>query len=213
MTKELIILGTGAHAREMAEIVERINRLASTWKLLGFMTPEERAERPSDVDGYPVLGALMDLGRYPDAHVALEYGVPWPEWPRDRVATLIAPDAFVSRTARIGAGCVIYPNCFVGANAVLGDQVFMLSGSVVNHDDCLEDRVTLCSGVTLAGFVHVESGVYLGQACTVREGLRVGRGSLVGMGSVVVADVPAGCVVAGNPARRLRDREGFSKQT
>jgi acetyltransferase EpsM len=101
---------------------------------------------------------------------------------------------------------VIYPNCFVGANAVLGDQVFALSGSVVNHDDHLEDRVTLCSGVTLAGFVHVEEGAYLGQGCTIRQSLRIGRGSLVGMGSVVIAEVPPNCVVAGNPARKLRDR-------
>ncbi len=46
---------------------------------------------------------------------------------------------------------------------------------------------------------------YLGQACTVRQNLSIGRGTLVGMGSVVVGDVPAGVVVAGNPARKLRD--------
>jgi acetyltransferase-like isoleucine patch superfamily enzyme len=52
----------------------------------------------------------------------------------------------------------------------------------------------------------VEAGCYLGQGCTVRQELRIGAGSLVGMGAVVVRDVPPGSVVAGNPARRLRDR-------
>ncbi len=82
----------------------------------------------------------------------------------------------------------------------------MLSGCIINHDDVLEDNVVCASGVTLAGAVHVESGVYLGQSCTVRQFLRIGRNSLVGMGAVVVKDVPPDCVMAGNPAFKLRDK-------
>ena len=59
------------------------------------------------------------------------------------------------------------------------------------------------SKVTLAGIVHVESGVYLGQSCTVRQCLRIGRNALIGMGAVVVKDVEAGSVMVGNPARAL----------
>jgi acetyltransferase-like isoleucine patch superfamily enzyme len=44
----------------------------------------------------------------------------------------------------------------------------------------------------------------VGAGAVVREGLRIGAGALVGMGSVVLADVPAGAVWAGNPARPLR---------
>jgi acetyltransferase-like isoleucine patch superfamily enzyme len=39
----------------------------------------------------------------------------------------------------------------------------------------------------------------------VRQNLRIGRDSLVGMGSVVIKDVPPSSVMAGNPARKLRD--------
>jgi acyl-[acyl carrier protein]--UDP-N-acetylglucosamine O-acyltransferase len=102
---------------------------------------------------------------------------------------------------------VIYPHCFIGHNAVLGNQNFVLGGSIINHDVCLENNVTLCSGVTLAGFVHVETGCYLGQACTIKQYLRIGKGSLIGMGSVVVHDVPPNSVMVGNPARRLCERE------
>jgi acetyltransferase-like isoleucine patch superfamily enzyme len=65
----------------------------------------------------------------------------------------------------------------------------------------------MASGVVLAGSVHVEGGCYLGQFCTVRQQVRIGRGSLVGMGAVVLRDVPPNSVMVGNPARRLRDRE------
>jgi sugar O-acyltransferase (sialic acid O-acetyltransferase NeuD family) len=202
--RDLIILGTGVHAGEMAEIVERANRAGAGWHLIGLLArgPEHTAE----LNRCPVVGTLADAARFPDA-----WFVPSNEWqrpsgvPRERLATLIDPSTFVSRTARIGAGCVVYPNCFIGLNAVLGERCFVLSGSIINHDVRLADDVVVCSGVSLAGGVRVESACYLGQACTVRQNLQIGRGTLVGMGSVVVKDVPAGVVVAGNPARYLRD--------
>jgi len=205
--EDLIILGTGVHGAEMAQIVERVNALKPTWRLLGLIAPDDEAG-VEECRGYPVLGAAAAISRFPDACFVPDNefrGFPMP--PRERLVSLVDPSSFVSHTARIGAGCVIYPNCFVGLNAALGDRVFVLSGCVINHDDYLEGGVVLCSNVTLAGGVHVEAGCYLGQSCTVRQLLRVGRGSLIGMGSVVVKDVPPDSMMAGNPARKLRDRE------
>jgi carbonic anhydrase/acetyltransferase-like protein (isoleucine patch superfamily) len=206
MPRDLLILGVGVHAAEMAEIVERVNEVRPAWKLLGFIAPEAK-HAGEQRNGYPVLGTLDQLALYPEACL-----VPDNEWPhtlplpRERLVSLVDPSAFVSRTAHLGAGCVLYPHCFVGLNARLGERVFCLSGSVVNHDDMLEDRVILASGVRLAGSVHVEADCYLGQGCTVRQYVRIGRGSLIGMGAVVLNDVPPNSVIVGNPGRRLRDR-------
>jgi sugar O-acyltransferase (sialic acid O-acetyltransferase NeuD family) len=204
--RDLLILGVGVHAAEMAEIVERVNGARPTWRLLGFIAPEAKYVGAQQ-NGYPLLGTVDRLPEYPDACLVPAYG--WPgslSFPRDRLVSLVDPSAFVSRTATIGVGCVLYPHSFVGLDARLGDQVFCLSGSVINHDDVLEERVVVASGVCLAGSVHVEADCYLGQACTVREYVRIGRGSLIGMGAVVVKDVPPNSVIVGNPGRRLRDR-------
>jgi sugar O-acyltransferase (sialic acid O-acetyltransferase NeuD family) len=204
--RDLLLLGLGVHGGEMAEIVERINRTTPTWNLLGFLAT--KAEQVgSEFNGYPVLGTAAALSEYPQAALCRVYG--WPNaqaLPQNRLATLIDPAAFVSRTAQIGAGSVIYPGCFIGLNARLGDRIFCLSGCVINHDDVIGNDVVFASGVRLAGNVTVESDCYLGQACTVREFTRIGRGSLIGTGAVVVKDVEPNSVMVGNPARRLRAR-------
>ena len=205
--KDLIILSTAVHAAEMAEIVERVNQDKKTWNLLGFIAHNEEALKQKKLNGYPVLGLVNMLDKYPQALV-----VPGNEWPRDqaipreRLATLVDPMVFVSRTATIGAGCVLYPHCYVGLRARIGDWVFVLSGSIINHDDVIGDRVVFASSVTLAGNLRVEDDCYLGQGCTVRQFITVGRNSLVGMGAVVVRDVAPNSVMAGNPARKIKDR-------
>jgi sugar O-acyltransferase (sialic acid O-acetyltransferase NeuD family) len=208
MLRDLLILGDGVHGAEMAEIVERINRATPTWNLLGFLSAKAPPAGGVYRNGYPVLGSREAIDTFPNAAL-----IPDNEWPRslplphDRLVSLIDPSAFVSRTTRIGVGCVFYPHCFLGLNAQIGDHVFCLSGSIINHDDVLEDRVVLASGVTLAGSVYVEEGCYLGQSCTVRQQLRIGRGSTIGMGAVILRDVPPNSVIVGNPGRLLRSKE------
>jgi len=204
--EQLIIAGTGVHAAEMSEIACRINREKKTWELLGYITMDTTRVGET-YNGYPVLGTVAALRQYPNAHI-----VPDNEWthfteiPPERFISLVDPQSFVSRTARIGRGCVIYPNCYIGLHASLGDFVFCLAGSTINHDTIIENRVIVASGVTLAGSVHVESDCYLGQSCSVRQYIKVGMNSLIGMGSVVVKDVSPDSVMAGNPARKVRAR-------
>jgi len=208
--KDLVILGTGVHAAEMAEIVERVNRSKKTWAFRGFLAPD-RTERRKELNGYPVLGSYEDLPKIRAVRKA--FFVPANTWHVNklplapgRYATLVDPTVFVSKSARLGSGCVFYPGCFIGLNAQVGNFVFALAGSIINHDDVIGERVILTSGVVIAGMVTVGEGSYLGQGCVIRQKLRVGARSLIGMGAVVVKDVPPQSVMAGNPARLLKKR-------
>jgi sugar O-acyltransferase (sialic acid O-acetyltransferase NeuD family) len=206
--QDLLIVGAGVHAAETAEIVGRINRVLPAWNLLGYLAPPSAASSVGrEMNGYTIVAAWDKLADYPRAMLATPFdAMEVKDIPRDRLATIVDPSAFVSASARIGPGCVIYPSCFVGLNATLGERVFALSSAVINHDDHLGDRVTVCSNVSLAGNVEVEADCYLGQACTVKQFVRVGKGSLIGMGAVVLRDVPPNSVMVGNPARKLKDR-------
>lgn len=206
--KDLLIVGCGVHAAETAEIVQRINCVRPTWNLLGYLAPQRQLSQVGqNLGGHPVLAGWQSHGDYPSAMLATPFdAMEVQDIPCERMATIVDPSAWVSSSARIGPGCVLYPHCFVGRNAVLGQRVFALSSAVINHDDHLEDRVVVCSNVSIAGNVHVEADCYLGQACTLRQFVRVGKGSLIGMGAGVLKDVPPNSVMVGNPAHKLKDR-------
>jgi sugar O-acyltransferase (sialic acid O-acetyltransferase NeuD family) len=122
-----------------------------------------------------------------------------------RFATLVHPTATIASTARIGEGCIIYPNVVVLSGVTVGRHVTILANSVLNHGCRIGDFSILASGVNLSGDVTLGRAVYVGCGSNVREGRSIGAGALVGLGSAVVADVQPGVTVAGCPARVIRD--------
>ena len=207
--KRLLILGAGIHAAEMVELVDRINRPKRIWNLLGFIS-KNKAEVGKKFNGKPVLGTFKKFPRgSKNSYFALSNHNKLPQnlgMASSRLVSLLDPTAFVSKTAKIGNGCILYPGCFVGLQARLEDKVFVMANSVINHDVVLEEGVIVTSGVLIAGGVRIGQNSYLGQGCTIREHLRVGRNCLIGMGAVVIRNVPSGSVVCGNPAKRIRFR-------
>ena len=85
-------------------------------------------------------------------------------------------------------------------------------GAVLGGRATVGARCHVGAGTVLAGVVEpasatpvvIEDDVLIGANAVVLEGVRVGRGAVVAAGAVVVEDVPAGAVVAGVPARVIK---------
>ncbi len=97
----------------------------------------------------------------------------------------------------IGHRVKIHCNGYIAQYSVLGDDVFLAPGVIFAND--------LFPGGTNAAQVMqgpiLGRGVHVGVNCTILPGVKIGDGALIGAGSVVTRDVPAGSVVWGNPAR------------
>ena len=89
------------------------------------------------------------------------------------------------------------------SQTVLGSSVMLDAGVCVGHDDEIGERVTAACGVRLAGLVTVGPDAYLGMNASVKQRLSIGKGAVVGMGSVVISHVAENASVFGIPARKM----------
>ncbi len=115
--------------------------------------------------------------------------------------TVVHPFSWISPSARIGAGTVVFGGVVVNANAVIGENCILNTGCSVDHDGKIGSHSHLCPGVRLAGMVTVGERTMLGTGSCCIPGIVIGSDALVGAGSVVVRNVPDKCKAMGNPAR------------
>lgn len=111
----------------------------------------------------------------------------------------------IQKQASIGKRCKISSHTFICSGVTIEDEVFIGHGVMFTND--LFPRATNPDGrpQTEADWqclpTVVKRGASIGSNATLLCGITIGEGALVGAGSVVTKDVPAGAVVAGNPAR------------
>jgi acetyltransferase-like isoleucine patch superfamily enzyme len=94
----------------------------------------------------------------------------------------------------------------------IGDRVYTSPFTqviAVNHVVEDPDRPFVDQGITAEGIV-IEDDVWLGAGAIVTDGVRVGRGAVVAAGAVVTKDVPPHTIVAGVPARPIREIDGMA---
>lgn len=123
-----------------------------------------------------------------------------------RPETIIASSALVGPDNNIGHGAIICPFSSITTNASIGRFFHSNIYSYVGHDCVIGDFVTFAPRVCCNGRVHIGDHAYIGTGAKLKEGtlsrpLRIGRGAVVGMGAVVLNDVPDGATVVGVPAR------------
>ena len=118
----------------------------------------------------------------------------------------------IQKGARVGRNCKVSSHTFICEGVTVEDEVFI--GHGVNFINDKYPRATRPDGALQTGDdwevvpTLVRRGASIGTGAIILAGVQIGERAIVGAGAVVTRDVPAGAIVAGNPARIIRRDEG-----
>ncbi len=198
-----VILGAGGHGAVIADTLELRRQ-----HIVGFLDDIVGQTE----EGWPVLGptaALSDtIALNGIDAVALGIGDNRSRRRLGRRAMQLAacppivhPTATVSVRAQIADGAFIGPHAVVNTRAVIGTGAIVNTGATVDHHCSVDAWAHVAPGAHLAGRVHIGEGVLFGVGACAKPGVTIGGWSIIGAGAVVVADIPAGVIAVGCPAR------------
>ncbi len=120
--------------------------------------------------------------------------------------------------AKIGENCNVCANVLIENDVVIGNNVTIKSGVQVWDGITIEDDVFVGPNVTFTNDLFprsknpeweltrtvIKKGSSIGANATILCGITIGENAMIGAGSVVTKDVPAGELWVGNPARFVR---------
>ncbi|MGL5055564.1 MAG: 2,3,4,5-tetrahydropyridine-2,6-dicarboxylate N-acetyltransferase [Fusobacteriaceae bacterium] len=133
----------------------------------------------------------------------------------------IEPGAIIRDMVEIGDNAVIMMGAILNIGVKVGKATMIDMGAVLGGRVMVGDNCHIGAGTVLAGVVEppsaspviIEDDVVIGANAVVIEGVRIGKGSVVAAGAIVLSDVEPGVVVAGNPAKvvKIKDSKTASK--
>ncbi|KGX91571.1 2,3,4,5-tetrahydropyridine-2,6-carboxylate N-succinyltransferase [Pontibacillus halophilus JSM 076056 = DSM 19796] len=125
----------------------------------------------------------------------------------------IEPGAIIRDQVEIGDGAVIMLGAAINIGSVVGEGTMIDMNAVLGGRATVGKNCHIGAGAVLAGVIEppsakpvvIEDGVVVGANAVILEGVTVGEGAVVAAGAIVTQDVPANTVVAGTPAKVIKE--------
>jgi sugar O-acyltransferase (sialic acid O-acetyltransferase NeuD family) len=211
MKKKLIVLGDGGHARAVVEValsteefeikavvgLDEVNE--KSWSKDGIHWEKDSNLRElAEAGTFAIvgLGQIMNPAPRVSAYERLkELGF--------EMATLISPNAYVSKSASIGMGSVVMHGAVVNAHGRVGENTIINSMALVEHDAVVGTHSHISTGSIVNGGSKVGDRTFLGSGALVKQGITIGSNCVISMGSIVVDDISDGDQASG-PGRELQ---------
>ncbi len=218
MKKVIILGGLGNGSVIAGAICDAHKRGSHEYEFAGYLN--DRIGKGESIEEFPVLGTLHEVNKFIDAgyhFINTIYRIDGQETritlfrdlgiPRTSLATFIHPTAYIAPKVLINAGAVIMPNASISTGVKIGCCSLVMPGATVGHNSVVGDFCHLAAQSCISSFVNISEGVHVGLNATVRENVSIGKYSALGMGSVLLKNIPDNEIWAGNPAKFIRKSE------
>jgi sugar O-acyltransferase (sialic acid O-acetyltransferase NeuD family) len=213
MNKNIIILGAGGCAREVAWLIEDINKKNFEWNILGFI--EEGNKNVGKVlNKYPILCDLNWIEHNYSENLFYVCAVSAPSLKNKFVkivdkfnikpAILIHPGVIISKYNIIGEGSIIFAGSIITVNITIGKHVIIYIDSTIGHDAKIGDFTTILPSVNVSGNVNIGSSCNISTAVAIINKVNIGSNTIIGAGATVINDIPSNCTAVGTPAKPIK---------
>lgn len=208
MKKPLILVGGGGHCKSVIDVAE-----SAGYDILGVLDMPEEVGK--EILSTKVIGTDEDIPDFIDkAEFLITVGqIKTPSARKSiyeriknaggKLATVIAPDAYVSKYAIVGEGSVIMHRAFLNAEVKVGENVIINTLTNLGHEVTIGDFCHLSTGVMVCGNVHVGNGVFIGSQSVVNQGVSITDNSIIGSLTCVNRSIVESGTYVGNPAKRI----------
>lgn len=188
MSKKIVLVGAGGHAKSLIDVIELENR----FRILGLIDNAKKG----DVLGYKILGgdeilkeiksecanAIVAVGQIKSAKTrillfnklkALGFDLP----------VIISPLAYVSKHASIGAGTAVMHCACINAGARVGENCIINTKALIEHDAVVGNNCHISTASVINGDAVVGDGVFFGSNATAKNGVIIEQNLLIPMNS------------------------------
>jgi sugar O-acyltransferase (sialic acid O-acetyltransferase NeuD family) len=213
--EKLILIGGGGHCKSCIDVVQAEGR----FEIAGIV--ESTACQVSDIGslvmGYPVIGTDDDLPELVKTYKNVLITVGQIHTAEVRIKlfnqisklggispVIISPNAYVSRTATIGAGTIVMHQVIVNTEAVIGVNCILNTGMLVEHETTVGDHCHPSTCSVINGQCRIGSRVFIGSRTVLSNNINIVDDSIISAGSVIFHSIREAGVYSGNPLQRVR---------
>ena len=215
MAKKVLILGGLGNASVIAwAMIDAQKKGYEDYEFTGYINDRDGV---SEIEGYPVLGGLKDIPHLLDEgyyFINTLYKVGEQKErielfnslniPDERLAIFVHPISYIAPNVKLSPGCVILPNVSISSGTKFGKCCRVMVGATIGHNSKLGAHSFFAANCCTGAYLEIGEGVTLSLSSSIREFIKIGNYSTIGMGAVVLKNVGENEIWIGNPAKKLR---------
>jgi len=191
--KEIILIGGGGHCKSVIDVIEH----DGSFKIIGIVDKSNLIG--NKVLGHEIIASDNDLPKLAKKHKYALVSIGQIKSPLLRIQlydtaikagfilpSIISPNAYVSKYAKLGNGTIIMNHAIVNANASVGDNCIVNTKALIEHDCLISNHCHISTNATINGGATIESGCFIGSNSTTKELAKITKNSFIKAGSLVV---------------------------